>query len=250
MSFHVVAYQLTTAATTADLDMAAITDNIETIQNSHIVPQRDKLLQFAYVGETTLIRAKITSPSIRQYSPIHIRPIDVAAAPTTRTPVGDFRLNSPLLKAFEEIQVQVTNSASSSLVANAILGLSDGPLQPAPSGPILRMRGIGSTTVAANAWTGTAITWADSLAQGTYTVVGLTAISATAIAARLVFDQQVMRPGCIGQVSDAFLSNAMFLNGGLGNWGSFNAFRMPTIEFFCTAADMLQEVFLDFVRTG
>lgn len=247
--FHTVVYEGSIAAT-VDTDLAAQTDNIETIQNSHIVPQRDKLLQYAYVGAVTLIRTKVTSPSIRQYSPIQLRPIDTAAAPSSRTPVCDFRTNPQLLKAFEEIQVQATDSAAGPNQCNAVLGLSEGPLQPAPNGPVWSMRGTGSTTVTANAWTGVPITWADSLAQGTYSVIGLNFLSTTAIAARLIFDQQVMRPGCVCGAADATIPHPMFLKGGLGLWGTFNAFRMPTIEVYCTAADTSQEVFLEFVRTG
>lgn len=246
---HTVAYTCSTTAT-ADVDSTAITDSIETIQNGHIVPQVDKQLVYAWTGAVTLIRSKITSPTIRQFSPIQLRPIDTSATPTSRTPINDWRQNPPILKALEEIQVQCTNSAAGPNTCITILGLRTGAMIPQPMGELITMRGTGTTTVTAGAWTGTAITWADSLPQGNYACVGLNVVSATGLAARLIFDQQVERPGTIISTTDAIIPWNGFLKGGLGVMGYFNSFRMPNVECLCNSADTAQEVFLDFVRVG
>lgn len=246
---HTVGY-FVSLGNTADTDLAAVADGIETIQNSHILPRVDKSLVFAWAGGVTLIRSKITSPSIRQFSPIQIRPIDASLTPTSRTPIADFRMNPPTLKALEEIQVQSTDSAAGPNNAFAILGLRTGAMIPPPAGQQITIRGTGTTTAVAAAWTQCAITWADSLPSGQYACVGLNAISVSGIAARLIFDQQSERPGTICSTTDAIIPWNGFMKGGLGVLGYFNSYAMPNIEFLCNAADNAQEVFLDFVRTG
>jgi hypothetical protein len=80
--------------------------------------------------------------------------------------------------------------------------------------------------------------------------VGLQYIGVTALAARLVFEDQWERPGCIGAGLGTSQQHPMFSKGGLGNWGRFNANRMPSVEFLANAADTAEEVYLDFIRTG
>jgi len=94
------------------------------------------------------------------------------------------------------------------------------------------------------------VTWQDTLPAGIYAVVGLEFIGVTALAARIIFEDQVMRPGCVGSGLIASAPDPMFQNGGLGIWGRFNSNRMPNLEGLCNAADTAQTVFLYFVRLG
>lgn len=245
--FHTVVYQASLGAT-ADTDCPAITDNIMLIQNNHIVPQQDMQIIYAYAGAVTLLRSKFTSPSLRQFSPPFIRPIDTVASPSSRTPIADYRQNPLTIKALEELAVQSTDSATGPNVGNIVVGLQYQPNIPAQSGQIITMRGTGATAVTANAWSTAAMTWADTLPAGTYQCVGLSGFSATGITARLIFDQQYYRPGAVIGANGGIIPHSMFLKGGLGVWGTFTANRMPNIEFFCTSADNAQEVYLDLVR--
>lgn len=247
--FHTVAFQASLAAT-ADTDTPAVTDNIMLIQNNHFVPQQDMQILYAYAGAVTLLRSKFTSPTLRQYSPPFIRPIDTAASPSSRTPIADYRDYPMTIKALEELAVQSTDSAAGPNVCNVIVGLQYSPNIPAANGQIITMRGTGTTTVTANAWSAAAITWADTLPAGNYQCVGLSGFSATGIAARLIFDQQYFRPGAVIGANDSIIPHHMFLKGGLGVWGNFTANRMPNVEMFCTSADTAQTVYLDLVRTS
>jgi len=112
------------------------------------------------------------------------------------------------------------------------------------------MRGAGTTTAAAGVWTQCPITWQDTLPAGIYAVVGLEFVGVTALAARVIFEDQVPRPGCVGSGLLATGSNDIFLGGRLGIWGRFNSNRMPNIEILCNAADTAQTVFLYFSRLG
>jgi hypothetical protein len=247
--FHLCA-TLRSSDATVNLDQTPVSDNIMLIQNSHFVPQQDMLLLFAYHEGVTQLRARITSPTIRQYTPTFIRPINAALLPATLTrPMNLIR--SPLrLKALEEFAIESTNSAAGPNVATTLLGLSPGPVTPAPQGDIYTMRGTGTTTVTAQAWSQCAITWADTLPAGRYAVVGLNAFGTTCQAARLIFNEQPWRPGCVGGANDTIIQDEMFRNGNLGVWGMFNAWAMPNVEFLCNAADTAQTVYMDCMRVG
>lgn len=247
--FHTVAYIAATTAT-ADIDGAAVTDSVETIQNGHIVPQTDKQILYTYAGCVTLLRARLNSPTLRQLSPPFVRPIDNAASPTSRSPVADYRANPLTIRAFEELQFQATNSAAGPTDCYGIIGLARGGITPAPQGQIITMRGTGTSTLVAKNWTQVAITWADTLPAGQYAIVGLSGFSATAVAARLICQDQVERPGAIIGATDVIIPNPMFLKGGLGIWGYMSANRMPNVEFLATAADTAESVYMDFVRVA
>ena len=237
---------------TVNVDNTPVQDSIMLIQNAHFVPQQDMFLLYAYHEGVTELRARITSPTIRQFTPTFIRPINAALLPATLTRPMNL-LRSPLrLKALEEFAIESTNSAAGPNVCTTILGLGVGPIQPAPVGDIYTMRGTGTTTVTAQAWSQCAITWADTLPVGRYAVVGLNFWGATAQAGRLIFNDgdQRWRPGCVGGATDVVIEDEMFRNGNLGVWGTFNAWAMPNFEALCNAADTAQTVYMDIMRIG
>ena len=247
--FHTSAY-LAAATATANFDSTAIVDNIMQIQNGHLVPQMDMLVVFAKLNGVTGLRGRITSPTIRQISPVFIRPIDAALLPATLTRPADWRRNPLRLKALEEVAVEVTNSAAGPNNMYTVLGLANAPIGPIPNGDVFSMRGTGATTVTASLWSQCTITWADTLPNGRYAVVGLNAFGTTAIAARLIFQETPWRPGCVAGATGVVIQDEMFRNGGLGVWGAFNNYAMPNVEFLCNAADTAQEVYLDLIRIG
>ena len=247
--WHTVAYQAALTAT-VNTDMSAITDGVEAITNGHILPQRDKQILYAYIGATTLLRARLNAPSLRQFSPPFIRPIDNANAPNSRTPVADYRLNPLPIKALEELQIEATDSAAGPNTAVGVVGLSEGPMQPMPQGQIISMRGTGTTTQVALAWTLCQMTWVDNLPAGQYACVGLSGFAATGVAARLVFEQQVQRPGAIIGATGVIIPHPMFLKGGLGVWGYFTGNRLPNVEVLSVSADTAQEFYLDLIKVG
>ena len=248
--FHTCA-TFVAATATANTDQPAIQDNVMLIQNQHFVPQSDMFLLWAYHTGVTELRARINSPTLRQYSPPFIRPINAALLPATLSRPADYTKMPLRLKALEEFQIESTNSAAGPNNSHTILGLGLGPIQPAPNGDVYTMRGTGTGTAVAQAWTQVVMTWADTLPSGRYAVVGMNAWAATAIAARLIFNNdQPWRPGCVAGANDTIIQDEMFRQGGLGVWGTFNAWAMPNVEFLCNAGDTAFTVYLDMVRIG
>jgi hypothetical protein len=249
MSFHLAAWAATIASA-SETDVTPVQDGIMAIQNNHFMPQVNTGIPFFSAIGLLIARARLVTPKLRQVTTPFIRPINLALLPVSRQAIADYRIAPLMINGLEELIYDITNSAATSGSYHGVAGLVKGPMVPAPNGDIYTMRGTGTTTVTANAWTQAAMTWQDTLPAGNYQVVGMEFVSTTAIAARFIFEQQIDRPGCVGVATDGTITHPMFLKGGLGAWGMFTGNRFPNVEVLCDSADTAQEVFMDFVRVG
>jgi hypothetical protein len=232
-------------------DITPVTDGIMTVANGHFLPQKNYNLLYAYYGGAVALRARFITPNWRQLSTPWIRPINLAIVPLDEPNFADYSNNPLVVRGLEEWQLEgYQGVGGGAAITVGVAGIAEGPITPAPMGDIIAMRGTGTTTVTAGAWSQCTITWQDTLPNGTYAVVGLEAIGATAIAGRLIFEDQVLRPGCVGNGLTSSNGGALFRQGNLGIWGRFNAYRIPSVEMLCNAADTAQEIFLHLVRVG
>lgn len=245
--FHVVAYE-SNATLNVETDLTPIPDGLMVIQNGHFLPQVDMKLLFACAMALHVTLARIITPSMRQITTPFIRPLQPTLAGGDLTGIADYSMNPFTIKGLEELQVDATVTTTEHV--SAILGLSRTQIMPAPQGNIFVMRGTAATTLAANVWTQGAMTWNDSLPAGQYVCVGLEAFGATLRSARLTFENQWERPGCVACATAVQKPSRIFQRGYLGVWGNFSSFRMPTVEFFADAADTAQEVYLHLIRVG
>lgn len=236
-------------ATATFEDIAPVTDGILTIQNNHFIPRLDFRLYTAAVMATDIQRASISTPTLRQLSPPFMRPVMAGLVPTSPAQIALWDRNPLRLLKEEEVTIEALHDAG----VNQRITIGQTwmhQFQATPAGDIITMRGTSTSTATANAWTQLTMTWADTLPQGRYAVVGMVHFSANAQLARCILEQEFYRPGSVS-ISD--LGNAghpIFRMGGLGQWGFFNSYAMPNIEALCNGADATHEVYLDFVRVG
>lgn len=249
MSFHLLAYE-ESIDNTANVDLDAITDDIITIQNSHFFPSVDLQLQWASAMAATLDRCRIQTPTLRQITPPFIRPIIAAAIPADNDEPADYIDNPFRLPRLEEIALEATSAvAMGSEQCLAFLGVTAG-MQQAPVGNVYTMRGVSTTASVALTWTTLTTTWADTLPDGRYAVVGLYVRGATNAAARIIFEEQQWRPGCLTVAAIGSRSSSMFRKGRLGTWGLFNSWAFPQIQVLNTAAVSDFNMYLDLVRVA
>lgn len=247
---HTLAWRASIADITA-VDLTPVPDSILAINNAHFVPQVDHNLLYAYFGAAgTANRARFISPSLRQVSTPWIRPVNGAIVPLDEPNVADYTMNPLRIRGLEELQVEAFQTTGGAAVVVVVAGVTKGIRSAAPQGDIYTMRGTAATTAAAGAWTLSTVTWQDVLPVGRYAVVGLDSFGATMISARLIFEDQIERPGNVAQSLFSGNGHPMFRKGGLGTWGYFTANRMPNVEILCNAADTAQEYFLDLIRVG
>ena len=110
MAFHLLAYN-GAQATTANTDVAPVTDNVVNIVNSHFFPQQDLRLIFAAGMGANITRARISQPSLRLVTLPFIRPLIDAATPASLDRVADFTRNPPRIRGLEEFGFEVTSSS-------------------------------------------------------------------------------------------------------------------------------------------
>lgn len=246
---HIAAYAQSITST-AESEITASADSQLTIQNNHVLPQRDVDLVFWGGASTTASRQRLQTPELTKVTSPFLRDLSVAANFGIPQRLADLRDTPIRLKGLEEIQVFHTHTAAGAEVNYAMLGLMMDFI-PSPPGPVYTIRGTAAGTLVANAWTncGT-ITWQNNLPTGRYAIIGGTFFSATAIAGRLALENLVWRPGALGIVGLGNPTDRMFRYGGLGVWGYFNNYAMPQAEFFASAADTAEEITLDIVRVS
>lgn len=244
---HVFGYFNPALGTAVNTDTPAVTDNIIPIQNAHAIPNDDLQIIGAYAGSATLLRARINSPTLRQFFPPKILPFNKALLPPNDPHMQDFRSQPLHIPGRQEIAVELTANPGTTEAAFAFLQLMDQFKQP-PAGDIYTLRGVGATTLVVGAWTPVPITWDDSLPPGIYSVIGGAAYSAGGIAFRLILDNFFYRPGGImGQTPDQRAPLWQY-NGGMGEWGQFRSVSFPRVEILSSAADTAETIFLNVVR--
>lgn len=249
MPYHLIAWSGSLADAT-ETDLTPVTDIIQTIVNGHYLPQVDWQLN-AFVGMAgALPRFRLISPTLRQVTTPFVTPLETALTPATRPGVADYR-NYPLtLKALEEFQVNAQQTSGGTARVNALAAVSIGPITPAPGGMMYTLRGSSTTAAVANTWTQIAMAWNDTLPAGVYSVVGIVGFGTSDYAVRVVFEDSRWRPGGICLATENLIGSSVFLKGGLGEFGRFNANRMPNIEILCNGTTAVHTVYMDIVRIG
>lgn len=246
MSFHLAAFQSSVAASTLE-QVNALQDQILTIANNRFLLQRDWSIPFAAAFSADLQRVRFNQPNLRAITLPWIRPINPSADTPTDPAVADYRQRPFSVRAGESLSVEAFQDNVGAQDVCVLIGLQD-QMIPAPSRDIYTLRGTGTTTVTAQAWSDVTITWDDNLEGGYYSIVGGTGFSSTGIAFRVIGQGQVFRPGglLVGDAGER--THPMFRNGGLGTWLEFEADAMPNIQVLCDAADTAQEIYLDLVK--
>ena len=246
--FHTLAWKEAVAASATET-MAPVTDTIIAVKNNRFFPTKDYKILYSYQGAAVTGRVQINTPSLRQVSSPWMNPFNPAIEPGTDPNISDYRSNPLLLRGLEEVEASATEEAGTGGDFWVVQGWGL-DLAPAPAGDVYTMRGTGTTTAVADNWTTVSLTWDNQLPVGIFAVCGGVVVSATGIAWRTVFEDQVARPGglCVDATNERTAS--MFRKGGLGNWGQFNSNRMPEFQVLCSSGDTAQTFYLDFVRVG
>lgn len=247
---HTVAWVASIADATADVDVTPVPDTLVSVVNAHFMFQQDQQLLYATYSGLTVDRARLVTPTWRQVTSPWIRPMNGTIVAGSNPGVADYSANPLKLRGLEELQLLATQTTGGAAVVVGTAGFTKTGITPIPNGDIYTMRGVGATTLTAKAWSLATITWTDTLPNGLYACVGLEYFGTTALAARLVFEEQWERPGTLGLGTDITIGSPLFRKGRLGVWGRFNANRMPSIECLANAADTAEEVYLDFIRIG
>jgi hypothetical protein len=254
MPFHLALYDSSIANGAILLQVTKVSDPIIAPAGNGFLVQAalQNLAGVAGVG-TNLTRMNLTSGSIRKMFPFDFDRVNVGALIENPARFHDFTAMPYQLDLNEELDAFVVQSNAGAQSETVAVWFSDGPLRPiVPSGKMQTVHATATTTLSARAWTACTLTLDNGLDGGRYAIVGASAFSASGIFFRFVprGGSAVNRPGgFVGQARNA-LCPPNFRYGGLGEWLRFDNTNLPQVEFFATAGDTSEEVFLDVIKVG
>lgn len=255
MSSHLAAWQqsIDAAALTA---INSIIDQVLTRTGTtrYLVPKDYNFLHWGYAAGPDLTRAVLFTPSlgVRRMN-AEIFPHNRAGEVLTLVAPQLWRPPLPIeLVPTEEIEAQISEDNAAASQVDVFASFGPPELPPIPSGDIRVNRCTATAALVARAWTLVSITPDQSFEPGDYALIGMLPNSATAVMARAVFTGQTWRPGVPavpGAEADAKdFDPAMLEPYGGYEMGRFDHLTLPQIEFFATAADAAERVYLISVK--
>ena len=246
-SYHTCVYSATKTANAVLTSLNLVVGSGDTVSNGQYFPNQDMQLLGLLAYGTALGAVRVSTPALRSVAPLDVHPFVIAAAIPTNANYADMRDNPPIMYASEQIDIQTSESAGGTPVHRAVVNLGVRP--PTRSrGQRYRIIGTSATTVTAGAWTTCPLTYNANLPHGVYEIQGITPISATGIAARLIVPGEYYRPGavCLASLGDRL--PWPFYDDGFGNLGRFDTRAYPQIEWLSVAADTAQTVYFDLCK--
>ncbi|TXH53244.1 MAG: hypothetical protein E6Q97_13605 [Desulfurellales bacterium] len=251
---------LTTIAWYQSVDPAGVAVQLNAVPDQSVrvsgadiyCPPLNHCIALAGGAESTVAPfMRFTSPSQRRKTATYISPLNTAAAaavePSSPAALADYRFNPIQLVQGEQLNMELSSNPAAAQTQWGVAWLSDAPVE-VVKGPIFTVRGTASATLVAGTWSNSAITLTEDLPRGRYQVVGMSAISAGLVAARLVFIGGMFRPGCLGGDAASDLQNTAFRFGNMGIFGEFEDTDQPSVDFLSTSTDSSEEVFLDLIQ--
>lgn len=243
-NWHLLAFNITTAAAAGYQTVTPVADPVFSRSAGLTAYQNPYNLGCfaAYVMSTSLIRARLNTPSLRLRGFPQIRPV-VAGVVVPTDANALIAVERPIyLRPDEDIQVDVDVGANAE-IATAFLWVNASnqtspPLNRNVNLADLRwVRATATITTLLNIWTGPqAIALEDTLEGGSYDVYGSQCFGTTCIAHRLWFQNQYWKPGMLGGATVGISPPKLLDGPNLGRWGNFNTYSLPQLDIFASSA--------------
>jgi hypothetical protein len=234
---HLSAYTLATqGAAVTDTDTPAVTDPAVTITNGHPIFPQPVQAYWAYgFGDTNITRWKLTTPKLRAINVVNLRPLDISATISSRPPIVEYFHHPISLNPLDENQLLVTTGAATAAAIWAFVAFGDGQFN-VPQGDMFAVHASQSITLVSGKWASVGIALDQPLPAGRYSVIGAEAYGTNMLAFRLIFPNQVWRPGSIAGTTNGYINSRYFRWGNLGEWGQFESALLPSIDGLGSAA--------------
>lgn len=240
-------------------DVNAATDDVIQTRNSHLIMSEPFNVIGAYAASSTLLRARFGNVALGTRGVPHVYPTGRGDTIPARPEVADWRDSPLVLPMNEEITLEASTDAAGPVIANIGLWLAKPEWnRNLPVGE--KVGWVRATAVvaagAASAWTALAnITMERDLFNGVYAIIGAYMIAANAISFRLRLPSQPtvqgrqLRPGGLVQNTVGLMPwEAQGV--GLGEWGRFHTFELPSVQTFDDTAGGTYELRMNVLYLG
>lgn len=239
--YHTLAWTVSLADATLT-DVTPVVDQIFPVINAHFMPPNDYSIYAGVALGTNLQRVRVTTPKIRQVSPVFIKPLQPTLIGANDP--NHFLLDrAPLrVRGQEEIVIEaIQNSGGAQRVTIvACLGMN---LQAIPAGDIYVIRATSTTACVANTWTQITYTLDSQLPQGRYAIVLIEHSSAAGQCIRGIFDNQFHRPGVPSGASVLHRLPYWWYEYSMGVMGYFVTYSLPRLEVLANGTDNAHEIY-------
>lgn len=202
----------------------------------------------AAINDASAVRAQLQSPSLRIQANVDLEPIVIAAV-WGNPPEVIWWGGTPIpLAPDEALNFFAQSDPAAAALHYSLVWLADGPVQPA-TGQSFSIRATATIAQTTTTWVNGVLTFTQVLPAGEYQVVGMRARSTDAVAMRLVFKDQIARPGVpvLNAIGDQ--DYIWFRGGRSGVFGQFPNTLPPTLDVLGGAA-AAQTVVLDLIRVA
>ncbi|MDD5511565.1 MAG: hypothetical protein PHI12_12255 [Dehalococcoidales bacterium] len=236
-------------------DTGGVLSNVAAVPDQHVTTEDDDVLVPSFAPNlagvfaigATISGAQISSPTLRKALLYDISPLNVGAEPVVRPYLHDRFTNPIALTPGEGLRALVSEGAAGAEQESVFVWLQS-EFEDIPAGEILTVKTTSTTTLTAYQWSLCKMDFTQQLEAGTYAVVGVKAISAGAIAARLVMPGSEFRPGVIAGDAEGDVSVNAQRYGAHGVFGTFEHTFPPQVEFFSSSADTSETVYMDLIK--
>lgn len=198
------------------------------------------------INDASGSRAQIQAPSLRSFANLDLEPVVLAAVFGSPPEVLFHPANPIPITPDEALNFAVLSDPAAAATHYGLVWLSDGPQAPVP-GNIFSVRATGASALALAAWVNSNLTFTQTLPAGRYQVVGMRARGTNLVAARLVFPEQVARPGTPAVNAIGDLDPMVFRHGRHGVFGEFPHTNPPTVDCL-GVTDTTQVFIIDLLR--
>ncbi len=249
MPFTLVGWEESITPATALTNITSLTDDHIT-ESGDVIQVPSDLTKIGLATSLMLLndRAQIRAPSMQEQVNLELTSLQNAAEPISPLVMDNYLPQGIELEAGEQVEALI--SAPSGSVPGVILMWLFSTIDAIPPGKRFTIRFTAATAAVAYTWGSRGITLSERLRAGRYAVVGAHVTSTTMIAFRLIFTGQSNRPGALG-ADDLFdIPNAVFRDGSLGTWGTFEHNELPRLEVLCVTTDSAFIGYLDLIKIG
>lgn len=246
--FHLLAYYTNDLASGASLTaLGSVTDQAWTFDSTGYFMPENLRMWAAYAANDALTVAQLDQPSLRDPFLPYIDPVSLTVLPANTPPVYKAFEMGLDLRINEYLRLRMSRAVAAASDAYGLLWVGRAR-RPIPPGTRRTIRWTSSVTVAEGVWSLGAFTFSDTLPDGKYAIVGLSAYGTNVLAARLAFTGGGWRPGVIAQGAQGEWTPPSFARDEFGYMGSFLNTIQPNIEFLGVGAGSSQIGYMDLVQ--
>lgn len=204
--------------------------------------------QVALINDASGVRAQVQSPSLRILTNLDIEPIILAAVFGSPPEVSFHPVNPIPVTAEESLNFAVESDPAAPAAHYGLVWIADGA-QVQVTGHLFTVRATATIQQVAGAWVNGNMAFGQVLPAGRYQIVGMRVRSTDCVAARLVFPEQIPRPGVPVVNAIADVDPRAFRFGRSGVWGEFPHTTPPTLDVL-GGVQAAQVILLDLIRVG